>query len=359
MSSFDQARRSRDIAIECIARLNAIAAAAMVVCPHGYFVELRSAIGQLMGAFVDLLGRVEASFPELKPTEQEWRRIAAVRGAGEAVEATRTGIEAEFTTVGDRIFELLGFAGGLLGEDHEIAQRRDELREVLIRWPPPTSVAEQRAASAKTHFERALEVTQRDLEGAPTDQRLLMKAGELSQKLGDNIRAAHYFDRLANEFARDGFFLKAVALSKQVLKLAPDLAGARERLLRMYGELGLETEAREIEQELRERAEAEKQRASRRAEALARQYGVPVVNLDQVKSEQEALALVPRDVALKHRILPLVLAGPSTLIVAFADPSDIAAVDDVRFITGRNVEPVVAEEDQLRDAIVRRYGATG
>jgi len=89
-------------------------------------------------------------------------------------------------------------------------------------------------------------------------------------------------------------------------------------------------------------------------EFVARQYGVPSINLDDFEIESEVLALIPEDVANKHGVVPVNRAG-STLILATSDPSNIFALDDIKFLTGYNIQPVVASEDAIRGAIETYY----
>ncbi|MEM9175737.1 MAG: type IV-A pilus assembly ATPase PilB [Myxococcota bacterium] len=89
-------------------------------------------------------------------------------------------------------------------------------------------------------------------------------------------------------------------------------------------------------------------------EFVAKQYGVPSINLDDFEIEPEVLALIPEDVANKHGVVPVNRAG-STLILATADPSNIFALDDIKFLTGYNIQPVVASEDAIRQAIETYY----
>jgi type IV pilus assembly protein PilB len=92
------------------------------------------------------------------------------------------------------------------------------------------------------------------------------------------------------------------------------------------------------------------------AEVLSTQYGVPTIDLDDFEVDPEVIRLVPEEVATKHMILPVNRAG-STLIVAIPDPSNIFAIDDVKFLTGYNVEVVVAAEEAIRRSIDRYYDA--
>ena len=87
---------------------------------------------------------------------------------------------------------------------------------------------------------------------------------------------------------------------------------------------------------------------------LSRHYGVPSINLEEFEIDDVVLKLIPRDLAQQHQVLPVNRAG-STLIVAMSDPSNLHAVDDIKFHTGYNVEVVVSSEDAIRDAIERYY----
>jgi type IV pilus assembly protein PilB len=87
---------------------------------------------------------------------------------------------------------------------------------------------------------------------------------------------------------------------------------------------------------------------------LSKQYGVPSISLAEFEIDPAVIKLVPEDVATKHQIIPINRAG-STLIIAMADPSNIFAVDDIKFLTGYNVEVVVASEAAIREAIDKYY----
>ena len=91
---------------------------------------------------------------------------------------------------------------------------------------------------------------------------------------------------------------------------------------------------------------------------LSKQYGVPAISLADFEVDPEVLKLIPRATAEKHQLVPINRAG-SSLIVAMGDPSNIFAVDDVKFLTGYNVEVVVAPEQAIREAIERYYAEKG
>jgi type IV pilus assembly protein PilB len=90
------------------------------------------------------------------------------------------------------------------------------------------------------------------------------------------------------------------------------------------------------------------------AEFLSKQYGVPSINLEDFDIEQSIIDLVPKEVAEKHQVLPVNKSGAS-LIVAMSDPSNIYVIDDLKFLTGYNIEVVVASETAIRDGIDKYY----
>lgn len=94
------------------------------------------------------------------------------------------------------------------------------------------------------------------------------------------------------------------------------------------------------------------------ADFLSAQYGVPWMSLTDYEIDPKVVELVPKAVASKHTAIAVQRAG-STLVVAMADPSNIYAIDDLKFITNLNVEPVVSTETAIEDAIVRYYDRSG
>jgi type IV pilus assembly protein PilB len=89
---------------------------------------------------------------------------------------------------------------------------------------------------------------------------------------------------------------------------------------------------------------------------LSAQYRLPAVNLEEYDIEEDVIKLVAKDVCEKHRVIPVSRSG-SSLIVAMADPTNLHAIDDIKFLTGYNVEPVVASETAVHAAIERYYSA--
>ncbi len=89
-------------------------------------------------------------------------------------------------------------------------------------------------------------------------------------------------------------------------------------------------------------------------EFVAKQYGVPSIELEGLEIDPEVTQLIPQEVAVKHTVVPVNRAG-STLILATADPSDIFALDDIKFLTGYNIQPVVASEESIRRCLERSH----
>ena len=91
---------------------------------------------------------------------------------------------------------------------------------------------------------------------------------------------------------------------------------------------------------------------------LSKQYGVPSINLTQFEIDPGIIKLIPSETAHKYQIVPLSRAG-ATLTIAMTDPTNVFAMDDIKFMTGYNVEPVVASETAVAEAITRYYSAPG
>ena len=89
---------------------------------------------------------------------------------------------------------------------------------------------------------------------------------------------------------------------------------------------------------------------------LSQQYRVQSIDLSEYEIDPEVAKLVSQEVCDRHKIVPVSRAG-SSLIVAMADPSNLHAIDDIKFLTGYNVEPVVASEAAIHAAIEHTYAA--
>ncbi|MFO0662701.1 MAG: type IV-A pilus assembly ATPase PilB [Polyangiaceae bacterium] len=87
---------------------------------------------------------------------------------------------------------------------------------------------------------------------------------------------------------------------------------------------------------------------------LSQQYRVPTINLEELEIPEEIVKLVARDQCERHRVLPVSRAG-SALVVAMADPTNLNAIDDLKFLTGYNIEPVIASEAAIMAAIDRYH----
>src|SRR5579859_827042 len=89
---------------------------------------------------------------------------------------------------------------------------------------------------------------------------------------------------------------------------------------------------------------------------LSRQYGVPAINLQFFEIDTNVVKLIPQETARKHQILPLSRVGAS-LTIAMVDPTNVFAMDDIKFMTGFNIEPVVASESSIMERIEQAYAA--
>jgi type IV pilus assembly protein PilB len=91
---------------------------------------------------------------------------------------------------------------------------------------------------------------------------------------------------------------------------------------------------------------------------LSKQYAIPAITVAQVDPDPDVLKLVPEQIAKKHGVLPIKRMG-NTLTLAMADPTNVFALDDVGFMTGLQIQPVVASEAAIRKAFERLYDTGG
>ncbi len=89
---------------------------------------------------------------------------------------------------------------------------------------------------------------------------------------------------------------------------------------------------------------------------LSKQYGIPTIDMSSLELDPEVAKLIPEDVAKRYQVMPVSRTG-STMVVAMADPANIYAIDDIKFLTGYNVESVVASEAAIKGAIENVYEA--
>src|SRR2546423_1278566 len=87
---------------------------------------------------------------------------------------------------------------------------------------------------------------------------------------------------------------------------------------------------------------------------LSRQYGVPAINLQYFEIDPAVVKLIPQETARRYQILPLSRVG-SALTIAMVDPTNVFAMDDIKFMTGFNIEPVVASESAISEGIDKAY----
>ncbi|MDI7258297.1 MAG: type IV-A pilus assembly ATPase PilB [Thermodesulfobacteriota bacterium] len=91
---------------------------------------------------------------------------------------------------------------------------------------------------------------------------------------------------------------------------------------------------------------------------LSVQYRVPSIKLSRIEINPNVIKLIPSSISKKYFIIPINRVGPK-LTLAMADPSNIVVIDEIKFMTGFNVEPVVASEAEIIDAIKKYYGGSG
>ena len=91
---------------------------------------------------------------------------------------------------------------------------------------------------------------------------------------------------------------------------------------------------------------------------LSAQYRVPSVKISKMEINPNLIKLIPSSLIKKYFIIPINRVGPK-LTLAMADPSNIVVIDEIKFMTGFNVEPVVASETEIIDAIKKYYGGGG
>ncbi len=86
------------------------------------------------------------------------------------------------------------------------------------------------------------------------------------------------------------------------------------------------------------------------AVAASHEFGVPLLDLDSVDVDLEVVRKVDQKLINKHRVLPLVRRG-QRIFLAISDPTNLQAIDDIRFATSLRVDPVVVEQDKLEEQI--------
>lgn len=93
------------------------------------------------------------------------------------------------------------------------------------------------------------------------------------------------------------------------------------------------------------------------ATCLSKQFGISAINLSHFEIDQSVLDLVPVEVCRKYDLIPVNRTG-AVLTVAMSDPTNIRAMDEINFICGYQVEPVVSSEYAIKEAIDKYYGST-
>ena len=93
------------------------------------------------------------------------------------------------------------------------------------------------------------------------------------------------------------------------------------------------------------------------AQALSRQLGYPYIDLGQFEVYPDVIELIPADIAKKHMIMPIHRIR-SFLTMAMVDPTDLDVIENVRFRTSLSIQPVIASESGISEAISKYYGAS-
>jgi type IV pilus assembly protein PilB len=89
---------------------------------------------------------------------------------------------------------------------------------------------------------------------------------------------------------------------------------------------------------------------------LSRQYNLPIIDLAEIEIDPDCLRLIPRDRAIKNRVIPLQKKG-AVLRVAVTDPSDVMALDELKFMTGCRIDPVIAKESSVVQILEEHLGS--
>lgn len=92
-----------------------------------------------------------------------------------------------------------------------------------------------------------------------------------------------------------------------------------------------------------------------RAYIFSKMYSVPLIDFQTIQVQPEAIALIPRQVAIRSKAMPIALNG-SQLVVVMTDPADIVALDELRAVANREIAIAIAPRPQLQDALMRFYG---
>ncbi|MEO1421519.1 MAG: type IV-A pilus assembly ATPase PilB, partial [Pseudomonadota bacterium] len=92
------------------------------------------------------------------------------------------------------------------------------------------------------------------------------------------------------------------------------------------------------------------------AVAAAHEFGVPLMDLDAIDLDLDVVRSVDQNLINKHKVLPLALRG-KRLFLAVSDPTNLQAIDEIKFQSTYRVDPVVVEQDKLEDRVSRTLEA--
>ena len=92
------------------------------------------------------------------------------------------------------------------------------------------------------------------------------------------------------------------------------------------------------------------------AVAASHEFGIPLMDIDALELDLDAVRTVDQQLLNKHRVLPLMLRG-KRLFLGVSDPTNLQAIDEIKFQTGCRIDPVVVEQDKLDEGVTRALEA--
>lgn len=131
----DAAREARDIAIECVDRLNFSISVSKETCDERYFHRHRRVVAQLMSAFCDVIDAAWQRYPKLLPNTRSWRRVGRQRRGAEPPPRSRASAMKQTAIVGQWIPVLLRMGPEVVGKKPTLQRRMHDVKAILAKWP--------------------------------------------------------------------------------------------------------------------------------------------------------------------------------------------------------------------------------
>lgn len=88
---------------------------------------------------------------------------------------------------------------------------------------------------------------------------------------------------------------------------------------------------------------------------LAQQYGMETISLSDVEIPEEILNIIPGEEAVKYNVIPVAIHG-DTVTIAMTDPTDMSTLDSIRYILNRDIDAVIAPEEEIKALLIKYYG---